>query len=81
MKDASSLARNAIAAATSDGAAQRRKGTFPISSDSSTSPLATIPASRSVFVGPGQTQFTRIPGAKSKATCRVSAITPPFAAE
>src|SRR5581483_6480075 len=70
-------ARNQITSAISSGAAIRPSGIWAISSG-----VRSVAGSRSVSVGPGATQLTRIPwGASSRASDFVRPITPAFDAQ
>ena len=81
MKDASSLARNATAAAISSGSANRPIGTCTSRRAARSGSLANSSISSGVATGPGHSALTRMP---SRANCtpssRVIASTPPLLA-
>ena len=81
MNEASSLARNATAAAISSGSANRPIGTCTSRRAARSGSAANSSCSSGVLTGPGQSAFTRIP---SRANCtpssRLIASTPPLEA-
>ena len=81
MNDASSLARNATAAASSSGSANRPIGTCTSRRAARSGSLANSSCSSGVFTGPGHSALTRMPWrANCTPSSRDIASTPPFEA-
>ena len=81
MNDASSLARNATAAAISDGSAKRPSGTCTSRRAARSGSFANSSMSSGVATGPGESAFTRTPWrANCTPSSRVIASTPPLLA-
>jgi hypothetical protein len=81
MNDASSLAKNATAAASSSGSANRPIGTCTSRRAARSGSLANSSCSSGVFTGPGHSALTRIPlRANCTPSSRDMASTPPLEA-
>ena len=81
MKDASSLARNATAAAISSGSAKRPIGTWTIRRAARSGSFAKSSCRSGVLTGPGQRAFTLMPSlANCTPSSRDNASTPPLEA-
>ncbi len=79
MNEASSLARNATAAASSSGSANRPTGMCTRRRCARSGSFANSSCSSGVFTGPGQSAFTRMPWrANCTPSSRLIASTPPF---